>query len=409
MRRKWPSIARPPQFDCAPLYLNLTKEQAAGILGNLGHESAGFTAYGENGGKGPGVGWAQWTDPGRKARFLQYAQRNGLNPRSDEASYGFLKWELQNTHAKALANLRKQTTVDGATRQFEADFEASGVKHMDRRLGYARAAMNMGGNGSGGGSPLPGAGGTSTALNNARALLGAGSRQAAAALGSKMTPGEWCADFVNGALKSANIKGVSSSVANSFLNWGDKVMDGVKAGDVVVTHRGGGVGQVGGHVGLATGQTRMKNGRLQYQTISGNHGNKVGEGWEYADAVAVRRAHEAVQQTRSLADGINRNAYRPGADAGSAPTSAPIRDQFGNTLGQETPTRTRNDITGRVPDAALRRPAGGGAGGGAGGPVHVQIGSVHGHDGEEVGRKVGDHVRDAMNRTMHDVDPGGFA
>jgi hypothetical protein len=225
-----------------------------------------------------------------------------------------------------------------------------------------------------------------------------------------MTPGEWCADFVNGALKSANIKGISGSVANSFLNWGQQVTDGIKAGDVVVTHRGRQAGQPGGHVGLATGETRMKDGRLQYKTVSGNHGNRVGEGWEYQDRVEVRRAKEAAQQTKDLADGVNAGSYKPsqpGQGQGTRPNAAPapITDSFGTVLGTQAPAR--NGGNGLGSQTPMRGKGGGGGGGNA--PINVHIGAVNGGTAEDNGRIIAERIREAVNSAHHDVDPGGYA
>jgi uncharacterized protein YukE len=125
----------------------LTTEEAGAVLGNLGHESAGFTAFNEGGG-GPGRGWAQWTDPGRKSRFFEYAQSHNLDPKSDEANYGFLKWELQNTHKGAITALKGATGLDNKMRAFEGVFEGAGVKAYGSRLKYANAAMAAYGNGS---------------------------------------------------------------------------------------------------------------------------------------------------------------------------------------------------------------------------------------------------------------------
>ncbi|AYO84055.1 phage tail tape measure protein [Methylobacterium brachiatum] len=275
---------------------------------------------------------------------------------------------------------------------------------MQRHEGWRPGTVAGGGGGGSpaGSGPLAGLGGTSKAVENARALLGAGSSQAAAALGSKMTPGQWCADFVNGALKSANIKGIQGSIATSFREWGAPVTDGIKAGDVVVTHRGRKAGETGGHVGLATGETRMKNGRLQYKTVSGNHGNKVGEGWEYGDQVEVRRAIEEAQKTRDLASGINRPSTA-GKGAGPDPASpAPSQPQGGVLQMPVAPPRAR-DITSGVPQGGGR-----GRNGSAGGPVNVQIGAVHGGSPEKNGEEVGRKVREALNTHYGDVTPWGL-
>jgi hypothetical protein len=118
---------------------NLSKNEAAIVLGNLGHESAGFTAFNEGGG-GPGRGWAQWTDPGRKRRFYKYAADNKLDIKSDEANYGFLKWELENTHRSSIRALKRARGYDEKMIEFEKDFEGAGVKHYGRRFDYARRA-----------------------------------------------------------------------------------------------------------------------------------------------------------------------------------------------------------------------------------------------------------------------------
>ena len=83
--------------------LGLTHEQAAGLVGNLGYESAGFKALQEGrpiSGAG-GFGYAQWTGP-RRRKFMQYAQQRGLDPKSHEANVGFLKHELTGEHSATL-------------------------------------------------------------------------------------------------------------------------------------------------------------------------------------------------------------------------------------------------------------------------------------------------------------------
>ena len=103
----------------------LTKEQAAGVLGNLGHESARFTAYHEGGKVGAkgGVGWAQWTGPRRHA-FERWTAARGLDPTSDEASWRYLT-EGDPETAKAIAAVKRTNSVNGAMTTFEHKFERS--------------------------------------------------------------------------------------------------------------------------------------------------------------------------------------------------------------------------------------------------------------------------------------------
>jgi hypothetical protein len=123
---------------------NLTDEQAAGMVGNFGHETGGFTALQERNpvvpGSRGGFGWAQWTGPRRRA-FEAYAAANNLDPASYEANYGFLKHELKGTHSGALASVRKESTVAGAAMAFEGSYEQAGIKHYGSRVGYGQKAL----------------------------------------------------------------------------------------------------------------------------------------------------------------------------------------------------------------------------------------------------------------------------
>ncbi len=126
-QKKAPDIMKRLQDD-----LGLTEEQAAGIVGNFGHETGGFKNLQEinplvPGSKG-GWGWAQWTGPRRRS-FEAWANERGLDPSSDEANYGFLLKELRTTHKYALDNLRKAGTSAEATEVFERDYEGAGIKN----------------------------------------------------------------------------------------------------------------------------------------------------------------------------------------------------------------------------------------------------------------------------------------
>ncbi|TWF42201.1 phage tail length tape measure family protein [Neorhizobium alkalisoli] len=104
----------------------------------------------------------------------------------------------------------------------------------------------------------------------------------------------WCAAFVNSSLAQVGIKGSGSLTANSFQNWGSKIDPSqVLKGDVLLKTRGLAADQAGGHVGLATGSTRMQNGSLQLQMLSGNSSDAVGTSWVNATELQVKRATEA--------------------------------------------------------------------------------------------------------------------
>jgi len=129
--------------------LNLTLEQAAGLVGNLGFESAGFKAMQEiaplAGGRG-GFGVAQWTGP-RRLAFERWASENGLFPASDEANYGYLLHELQGDYKSTVAALRKTHTVQDAVFSVGQTYERPGgttdthLPGYDGRLNYARQAL----------------------------------------------------------------------------------------------------------------------------------------------------------------------------------------------------------------------------------------------------------------------------
>jgi hypothetical protein len=127
---------------------DLTQPQAAGLVGNLGHESEGFQTLQERGmasGRG-GYGWAQWTGP-RRREFEGWAAAQGLDPASDAANYGFLKYELLGKYAGFTARLRQTQSLEEATRLTHEKHETPGdvlngtYASYGSRLRYARQAM----------------------------------------------------------------------------------------------------------------------------------------------------------------------------------------------------------------------------------------------------------------------------
>lgn len=124
----------------------LTAAQAAGVVGNLDHESGGFKSLQEidptvEGSRG-GYGYAQWTGPRRRA-FEAWAAENGLDPASYEANYGFLKHELTDTPEGAvIEKLRGANSPDEAATVFSETFLRPGIPHMGSRVARAGKYFN---------------------------------------------------------------------------------------------------------------------------------------------------------------------------------------------------------------------------------------------------------------------------
>ena len=125
--------------------LGLTAVQAAGILGNIGHECAGFKLLQEQkpirGGRG-GWGWCQWTGP-RRTNVEKWATAQGLGFSSDEANYGFLLVELKGEQANSVRRLREAESVDSATSVFMHAFEKPAEQYaaLPRRINLANIAF----------------------------------------------------------------------------------------------------------------------------------------------------------------------------------------------------------------------------------------------------------------------------
>lgn len=122
--------------------IGLTLPVAAGLVGQFGFESEEFETYHEKGvpaDKG-GVGWAQWTGP-RRREFEAYCAGRGLDPRTAEASYGFLLAELKGSYASFTSKLRACVTVEDACRLAHRLYETpSDVLDGTYRSGPARLA-----------------------------------------------------------------------------------------------------------------------------------------------------------------------------------------------------------------------------------------------------------------------------
>lgn len=141
---KSPAIMRRLMAD-----FDLTDIQAAAILGNLGQESAGLTAFQEvhptvPGSRG-GWGWAQWTGPRRRA-FEEYCRRLHLDPRSDAANYAYLWRELSGhqpgyDYSGAITSLKRARTLPEAVKAFERGYERAGTPNYASRERWAERAL----------------------------------------------------------------------------------------------------------------------------------------------------------------------------------------------------------------------------------------------------------------------------
>jgi hypothetical protein len=113
--------------------------QAAGIAGNLGHESNGLHALREIRGSG-GRGWAQWTGP-RRNQFLSWAKSHKLDWQGEDANIGFLIHELKGPYGSSIHAVEKSPTLRSATIAFERNYERAGIIHMESRVAWAKKAL----------------------------------------------------------------------------------------------------------------------------------------------------------------------------------------------------------------------------------------------------------------------------
>src|SRR4029079_7057606 len=94
---------------------------------------------GQPAGRG-GYGWCQWTGPRRK-EFFDWCKKHRLEWKTDEANYGYLSAELRGSERTAISALLKTTTLAGAVRAFERNFERAGVPNYAARNQWAKLAL----------------------------------------------------------------------------------------------------------------------------------------------------------------------------------------------------------------------------------------------------------------------------
>lgn len=117
----------------------LTREQTAGILGNLKIES-GYspTAYNANEGA---IGIAQW-EGGRRTALQAYAAKAGGKETDLGIQLGFLWQELTGSNIGALRDLATTTTPAAAAASFDQNYERSSGSSRQARVNAANAAYS---------------------------------------------------------------------------------------------------------------------------------------------------------------------------------------------------------------------------------------------------------------------------
>jgi hypothetical protein len=119
----------------------LTKAQAAGIVGNLNHESPGVNPDQHQHNGGPGYGIAQW-EGSRKKEEKQYAKEHGKPAGDLKTQLDFAWQELNTTHRGALRGVERAHTPSQAARAFERGFERASKPNMRAREQNALYAYN---------------------------------------------------------------------------------------------------------------------------------------------------------------------------------------------------------------------------------------------------------------------------
>jgi hypothetical protein len=139
----------------APIYIDALMQryyfrdfQAIGIMGNIGHECAGFTQLRELGqpdGHG-GYGWCQWTGPRAHSRdldrpgFLVWCERRHMDWRSDVANSTYLFHDLDREYRDTVSAILKCDTRYDSCLAFERNYERAGVINMASRQHWADIA-----------------------------------------------------------------------------------------------------------------------------------------------------------------------------------------------------------------------------------------------------------------------------
>ncbi len=123
-----------------------SREQAAGIVGNLLRESHIDPGSVQNNGSGPGYGIAQWDNKyKREDDFKKQNKDQDIHQSTFEQQLKFVQHELTSGYyGKHAGNpLHSQTTVNRATALIEQNYEKAGVSELGERQNFAQHAFNI--------------------------------------------------------------------------------------------------------------------------------------------------------------------------------------------------------------------------------------------------------------------------
>jgi uncharacterized protein (TIGR02594 family) len=338
-----------------------TKEQSAGLVGNLMVESGGFSedviSGQKKGDSGKAVGIAQW----HADRQENFKKRYGksIEGSSFKEQLDFVNYELtQGQERGAGKQIKATTSAEESARVTDIAYERSSGEHRGKRVGYAKALVSedltttpattpattptpatttvtttavsqtFPATDTGKATRVPKS--SSGPLGLAQSFLGKSEGNAADELNAfivqnfgsfnvKKTP--WCAAFVNSVLHASGYKGTGRADAKSFLNMPGIVYDRLtekgnvqdaKPGDIAIFTRKG-----GGHVAFVksvdmTGITVV--GGNQSDNSSGGQVSTVKRGFK--DLLGIRRPGESGEITL-----LSKN--QPGTDTSNALTKSP--------------------------------------------------------------------------------------
>jgi hypothetical protein len=125
----------------------LTKDQAAGVLGNLQQESSlkgninqggvtGAPSSNDADDNANGWGLCQWGGA-RKQAEIAYAQQHNEDPGSMQANLGFMDQELQGSYSKTITDIKQDSTPEAAALTWDTDYELASAPNMAARDQYA--------------------------------------------------------------------------------------------------------------------------------------------------------------------------------------------------------------------------------------------------------------------------------